>query len=63
MESLFNTSELKLDITPNKDSTVSAMDLISKYLKEKERDKNMFKFTFQIKKVEKTFLNTDDYVF
>ena len=38
------------------------MDLISKCLKEKEHDKNMFKFTFQIKEVEESFLNTEDFV-
>ena len=63
LETVFNTSELKLDITPNKDSTVSVMDLISKCLKEKEHDKNMFKFTFQIKEVEESFLNAEDFVF
>ena len=63
LEPVCNTSELKLDITPNKDSTVSTMDLITKCLKEKEHDKHMFQFTFQIKVVEESFLNTEDFVF
>eukprot|EP00092_Neocalanus_flemingeri_P017839 GFUD01019303.1.p1 GENE.GFUD01019303.1~~GFUD01019303.1.p1 ORF type:complete len:1705 (+),score=380.42 GFUD01019303.1:51-5165(+) len=63
LENIFEKDELKLNINSNKDSALSVIEQITKFLKEKDQETNYFKFTFQIKTVRESFLKPEDFVF
>ena len=65
LENIFNTNELELNINSNKDSTLSVIEQIQRFkdAKEKDQDKNFFRFTFQIRTVKQSFLKPEDFIF